>query len=71
MKKLNTTGKMSRAEYQARMTINDVIERVSNADELKNWLIDQVTGVEIDGVTYTFPWLTYEKAVQYFNEATA
>lgn len=71
MKKLSITAKMNHAEQQARMTINHAIEHVSNPDELKNWLIDQVIGVEIDGVTYTYPWLTYDEALNYFNEATA
>lgn len=57
-------------EQRARIIINHTIESVKSANELKNWLIEQVTGVEIDGTVYTYPWLSYEQAVRYFNEAT-
>lgn len=62
---------MSMNEQRTRIMINDTIERVRNANELKNWLIEQVTGVVIDGVVITYKWLSYEQAVRYFNEATA
>lgn len=71
MKKLAITNEMSVNEQKTRLMINHTIERVSNENQLKNWLIEQVTGVEIDGVTITYKWLTYEQALGYFREATA
>lgn len=70
MKKLTITNKMSMDEQRARMIINDTIAKVKNENDLRKWLLDQVTGVEIDGITYTYAWLTYERALGYFEEAT-
>ena len=69
MKKLTITNKMSMKEQRTRISINHVIEKVDNADRLRKWLLDQVTGVEIDGVIYTFPCMTYEEAMRYYREA--
>lgn len=71
MKKLNITAKMDLAEQRTRMTVNRVIEKCGNPDRLKNWLLDQVTGVEMNGVYLVFPnTMTYEQALGYFEEAT-
>lgn len=70
MKKLAITDRMSATEQRARIIINQTIEAVKDENALKNWLIEQVTGVEIDGMKITYPWLTYEQALAYFDEAT-
>ena len=70
MKKLVITKEMNMKERKARMIVNDTIEHVKSTNELKNWLLNQVTGLVVDGMTITFPWLTYEQALGYFNEAT-
>lgn len=70
MKKLVITDKMSMNEQKARMIVNHTIENVTSEDQLKNWLLDQVTGLVIDGMVLTYAWLTYDAAVKYFNEAT-
>ena len=73
MKKLVIKGapEMSLDEQRTRLSINRVIERVKNTNELRSWLLDQVYGVEKDGFELTPAWLSYEKAVAYYKEATA
>ena len=70
MKKLEITSKMSMNEQRARMIVNHTIESVTSENQLKNWLLDQVTGLVIDGMVLTYAWLSYGAAVAYFNEAT-
>jgi hypothetical protein len=70
MKKLAITNQMSMNEQRARMIVNHTIENVTSEDQLKNWLLDQVTGLVIDDMVLTYAWLSYDAAIAYFNEAT-
>lgn len=70
MKKLIITDKMSLNEQKARMIINHTIDYMKDENAFKNWLIDQVTGVVIDGTVLTYPWLAYGAALDYYSEAT-
>lgn len=70
MKKLTITSDMSMNEQKARMIINHTIENVTSEDQLRKWLLDQVTGLIIDGMVLTYPWLAYNAALEYFREAT-
>ena len=74
MTKLYTNGKMTAREQANRIMVNTTIENMKkfgrfNENELKNWLLLQVTGFEKDGIQYVFPnTFTYEESVAYFNE---
>lgn len=70
MKKLTITSEMSLNEQKARMLVNHTIENVKDENQLKNWLLDQVTGVVIDGMVITYAWLAYGEAIKYYREAT-
>lgn len=70
MKKLNITKTMSPEEQKARMLVNHTIENIKDENSLRNWLLDQVTGVVIDDMVITYPWLAYGEALKYYEEAT-
>lgn len=70
MKKLAINETMTMNEQRARMIVNHTIENVTNEEQLRKWLLDQVTGLVIDGMVLTYAWLSYGAAVAYFNEAT-
>lgn len=70
MKKLTITSEMSANEQRARIMINHTLDYIKDENNLKNWLLDQVTGVIIDGMVITYPWLAYGAALDYFKEIT-
>lgn len=70
MEKLTINETMSLNEQRARMLVNHTIENVTSEEQLRKWLLDQVTGLIIDGMVLTYAWLSYGAAVAYFNEAT-
>lgn len=73
MKKLTVTSEMSLNEQRTRLSVNDVIEKCGNdTNRFRNWLLNQVTGLEIDGVWFTLPnTMSYEQVNRYYREATA
>ena len=70
MRKLLINDKMSLDEQKARMIVNHTIENITSEDQLRKWLLDQVTGLIVDDMVLTYPWLAYGAALDYFNEAT-
>lgn len=74
MTRLYIDGRMSSREQTNRIIVNETIKMMKkagrfNENEFRNWLLNQVTGVEINGVTYIFPeTFTHDEAVRYFNE---
>lgn len=71
MKRLEIDSKMP--DYEKRLMINEALEQMDkrgilNEEVVRNWLIEQVEGVEKNGTVITFKTLDYEDVLLYYLE---
>ncbi len=60
-------------DYEKRLMINEALEQMDkrgilNEEVVRNWLIEQVEGVEKNGTVITFKTLDYEDVLLYYLE---
>ena len=70
MKKLTITNKMNLEEQRTRLIINDTMKYIKNENDMRIWLLQQVTGLVVDGMVLTNAWLSYDAALNYYKEIT-
>jgi len=73
--RLYIDGRMDSREQTNRIAVNKALTYMEkhggiDMEALRKWILRQVTGLEIDGVTYIWPeTFTYEESVRYYKEA--